>query len=166
MSCFLHFCLIQVIRVPLNGDQCGDGESIDIGSQPKDLSLALLSPELALVSTDTGVALLRGTKLVSNINLGFEVTAATIAPDGSEAIVGGQNGKLYIYSIKGDSLTEEAVLEKHRGAISVIRYSPDVSMFASADLNREAIVWDRATREVITLTFDLMSQHNFFNDQI
>lgn len=130
------------------GDQCGDANSIDIGCQPKDLSLALLCPELALITIDSGVVMLRGTKVVSTINLGYSVTASAITPDGNEAIIGGQDGKLHVYSITGDTLKEEAVLEKHRGAVSVIRYSPDVSMFASGDANREAIVWDRASREV------------------
>ncbi|KAG5030295.1 Actin-interacting protein 1-2 [Glycine soja] len=138
----------KIRRVSLHGDQCGDAEAIDIGSQPKDLSVALLSPELALVSIDSGVVMLRGAKIVSTINLGFIVTASAVSPDGNEAIIGGQDGKLHIYSISGDTLVEEAVLEKHRGAISVIRYSPDLSMFASGDVNREAIVWDRASREV------------------
>uniref|UniRef100_A0A2N9H5S8 Uncharacterized protein n=1 Tax=Fagus sylvatica TaxID=28930 RepID=A0A2N9H5S8_FAGSY len=140
----------KIWRVSVLGDQCGDADSVDIGTQPKDLSLALLSPELALVSTDSGVVLLRGTKIVSTINLGFTVTASAISPDGTEAIVGGQDGKLHIYSVSGDTLNEEAVLEKHRGAISVIRYSPDVSMFASGDVNREAVVWDRNSREFIS----------------
>ncbi|KAK9996572.1 hypothetical protein SO802_021258 [Lithocarpus litseifolius] len=138
----------KIWRVSVHGDQCGDADSVDIGSQPKDLSLALLSPDLALVSTDSGVVLLRSAKIVSTINLGFTVTASAISPDGTEAIVGGQDGKLHIYSVTGDTLNEEAVLEKHRGAISVIRYSPDVSMFASGDVNREAVVWDRDSREV------------------
>ncbi|XP_020215650.1 actin-interacting protein 1-2 [Cajanus cajan] len=138
----------KIWRVSLHGDQCGDAEAIDIGSQLKDLSVALLSPELALVSIDSGIVMLRGTKIVSTINLGFIVSASAVSPDGSEAIIGGQDGKLHIYSISGDTLVEEAVLEKHRGAISVIRYSPDVSMFASGDVNREAVVWDHASREV------------------
>ncbi|XP_010243809.1 PREDICTED: actin-interacting protein 1-2-like [Nelumbo nucifera] len=138
----------KVYRNALLGDQFGDAEPIDVGSQPKDLSLAHLSPGLALVSIDSGVVMLRGSTIVSTINLGFTVTAATITPDGSEAIVGGQDGKLHIYSITGDTLTEETVLEKHRGAITVICYSPDVSMFASGDSNREAVVWDRVSREV------------------
>ncbi|MQM10780.1 hypothetical protein Taro_043678 [Colocasia esculenta] len=137
-----------VRRYSLHGCECSDAESIDVGSQPKDINLAVQSPELALVATDSGVTILRGLTTVSTINLGFAVTASAIAPDGSEAIVGGQDGKLHIYSIRGDTLTEEAVLEKHRGAISVIRYSPDASLFASADINREAVVWDRVAKEV------------------
>ncbi|KAF3631251.1 Transducin family protein / WD-40 repeat family protein isoform 2 [Capsicum annuum] len=138
----------KIWRISLLGDQCGDANSIDVGNQPKDLSLALNSPEVTLVSIETGVILLNGTKVLSTISLGFTVTASAISPDGTEAIVGGEDGKLHLYSISGDTLNEEGVLEKHRGAITVIRYSPDVSMFASADVNREAVVWDRASREV------------------
>lgn len=139
---------MKVSRVPLHGDDFGPAEQVDVGSQPKDVSLALNSPELALIAIETGAVLLKGSTIVSTVNLGFVVTASAISPDGSEAIVGGQDGKLHIYSVSGDTLTEERVLEKHRGAISVIRYSPDVSMFASADLNREAVVWDRESKEV------------------
>ncbi|KAJ8758525.1 hypothetical protein K2173_000246 [Erythroxylum novogranatense] len=138
----------KVRRIPVIRNDFGAAEELDIGSQPKDLSLATESPGLALVSTESGVALLRDLKILTNSNLGFTVTAVTIAPDGKQAIVGGQDGKLHIYSISDNTLNEEAVLEKHRGAISVIRYSPDASMFASADLNREAVVWDRASKEV------------------
>ncbi|EOY00921.1 Transducin family protein / WD-40 repeat family protein isoform 1 [Theobroma cacao] len=138
----------KVWRIPLHEEECGVAEHIDVGSQPKDLCYAINSPDLALVSTDSGVVLLKGLQVLSNINLGFTVTASVISPDGSEVIVGGQDGKLHIYSVSGDSLTEKATLEKHRGAISVIRYSPDVSMFASADLNREAVVWDHVSKEV------------------
>lgn len=138
----------KVWRCSLKGDQCGESDSVDIGFQPKNLCLALHSPDLGLVTIDTGVVLLRGTKVVSAVDLGFTATACAISPNGTEAIVGGQDGKLHIFSITGDSLKEEAVLEKHRGAITVIHYSPDVSMFASGDVNREATVWDCATREV------------------
>ncbi|KAJ8437839.1 hypothetical protein Cgig2_000393 [Carnegiea gigantea] len=138
----------KVWKAPLEGGECGVAEHVDVGNQPKDLSVALNTPEIVLVATDTGAVLLNGLKILSSINLGFTVTASAISPDGSEAILGGQDGKVRIYSISGDTLTEEAVLEKHRGAITVIRYSPDVSMFASGDANREAAVWDRSTREV------------------
>lgn len=138
----------KVYRIPLKGGQCMDTEPVDVGAQPKYLSVALQTPELALVATDSGVVMLHGLKVVSTINLGYVVTASAIAPDGTEAIIGSQDGKLRMYCIKGDTLTEEAILEKHRGAITVICYSPDASMFASADANREAVVWDRISREV------------------
>ncbi|XP_029126533.1 actin-interacting protein 1-2 isoform X2 [Cajanus cajan] len=142
----------KVFRVPLQGDNFGPADTVDVGSQPKDVSLALNSPELAIIAIESGIVLLNGSKVVSTINLGFTVSAATISPDGSEAIVGGQDGKLRIYSVSGDTVKEVSVLEKHRGAITAIRYSPDVSMFASADMNREAVVWDRVSKEFPTQT--------------
>ncbi|KAL2904734.1 Actin-interacting protein 1-1, partial [Bienertia sinuspersici] len=138
----------KVWRAPIQEDEYGPAEHVDVGSQPKDLCVALSAPEIVLVATDSGAVLLKGMEVLSSINLGFTVTASAISPDGTEAILGGQDGKLHIYSVSGDTLTEEAVLEKHRGAITVIHYSPDVSMFASGDANREAVVWDRSTREV------------------
>ncbi|KAK8937418.1 hypothetical protein KSP39_PZI012579 [Platanthera zijinensis] len=138
----------KVHRLPLNDTSCGDAEPVDVGFQPNNLHFILKCPDLALVSTDSGIILLQNTKVVSSVNLGYAVTASAVSPDGSEAIVGSQDGKLHIYAIEGDILKEEAVLEKHRGAITVIQYSPDASMFASADANREAVVWDRASREV------------------
>ncbi|XP_028790955.1 actin-interacting protein 1-2 [Neltuma alba] len=138
----------KVWRVPLHGVDFGAPEQIDVGNQPKDLSLALNSPKLSLVAIESGIVLLNGLEIVAAHNLDFTVTASAISPDGSEAIVGGQDGKLHVYSVSGNTLTEEKVLEKHRGAISVIRYSPNVTMFASADLNREAVVWDRDSKEV------------------
>ncbi|CAD5185907.1 unnamed protein product [Musa acuminata subsp. malaccensis] len=138
----------KVWRVPVNGDQCGDSQPVDVGSQPMGLTVAAQTPELAIVSTDSGVVLLQGPKVVSQIKLGYAVTTSAISPDGNEVIVGGQDGKLHIYSVNGDTLTEEAILEKHRGTITAICYSPDASMFASADANREAVVWDRISREV------------------
>lgn len=116
----------------------------------------MLSPKLVLVAIATGVVLLEGTKVLSTVDLGFSATACTISPDGSEAVVGGEDGKLHIYSISGNSFKEEAVLDKHRGAITVVRYSPDVSMIASGDVNREAVVWDRASREVYLITYRLI----------
>jgi WD40 repeat protein len=92
--------------------------------------------------------LLHKTTVTSTTKVSYTITSSAVSPDGTEAIVGAQDGKLRIYSISGDTVTEEAVLEKHRGAITCIHYSPDVSMFASADTNREAVAWDRATREI------------------
>ncbi|CAA6665385.1 unnamed protein product [Spirodela intermedia] len=138
----------KVWRHSLCGDELGDSDPIDVGSQPKDLSLAAQSPEIALVSTDSNVTVLHGTAVVSTTKLGFTATASAIAPDGSKAIIGGQDGKLRVYSIHGGVLAETALLEKHRGPITAIRYSPDGSSFASADANREAVVWDCVSLEV------------------
>ncbi|CAN8266966.1 unnamed protein product [Cochlearia groenlandica] len=142
----------KVWRIALTNNEFGAADHVDIGHQPLDISIAhaVDSPEYtALVSFESGVVLLNGLNIVSKIDLGFAVAASVISPDGREAIVGGQDGKLHMYSVSEDNtLKEVTVLEKHRGAVTVIRYSPDSTMFASGDANREAVVWDRDTKQV------------------
>ncbi|KAF2323988.1 hypothetical protein GH714_005879 [Hevea brasiliensis] len=114
----------NVRRIPLNGNECGAAEQVDIGSQPKDLSLAIDSPGLALVSTESGVSLLKDLKVVSNINLGFTVTASIIAPDGSEAIVK-LNNMLY-----------------HTARINCLAWSPNSSLVATGSLDTCVIIYE------------------------
>lgn len=139
--------------MPLTDNGFGAADHVDIGNQPLDISIAVDTPEYTtLVSFESGVVLLNGLSILSKIDLGFVVAASVISPDGKEAIVGGQDGKIHMYSVSEEnSLKEEAVLEKHRGAVTVIRYSPDFTMFASGDANREAVVWDRETKQVTTI---------------
>ena len=41
-----------------------------------------------------------------------------------------------------------ATLERHRGEVTCLAYSPDGSMLASGDANREVLVWDASTNQV------------------
>lgn len=143
---------VQFRRVPLPGDAYTEAEPLDLGLLPRDLDVARNCPEVAIVPVEKSVLLLRHGAIASSIDVDYVASAAALSPDGDEAVVGGRNGKLYVYSVKGDTLTQEAVLEKHRGEVSAVRYSPDGSMVASGDLNREAVVWDRVSREVSFLS--------------
>ncbi|KAI3690407.1 hypothetical protein L2E82_48432 [Cichorium intybus] len=139
-------------RIPLNGGECLQADIVDIGSQPKDLSLAINDHQLALISIETRVVLLKGTQVLSNVDLGFTVSACAIAVDGNEAIVGGQDGKLHIYSVNGDTLTQEAVLENievkvkntvyHTARINNLAWSPDNHMVAAGSLDTCVIVYE------------------------
>jgi WD40 repeat protein len=138
----------QFRRVALPGDAYAEAEPVDLGILPRDLDVAAKCPEITIVPTETAIFLLHKSTIVSKTEVSYIATAAALSPDGTEAIVGGQDGKLYIYAVKGDTLTQEAILERHRGEITAVRYSPDGSMIASADQNREALIWDQVTREV------------------
>ncbi|KAK8587166.1 hypothetical protein V6N12_021676 [Hibiscus sabdariffa] len=130
----------KIWRISFHGDQFGDGDSVDIGSQPKDLSLALLSPELALVTTDSGVVMLRGTKVVSTINLGFAVTASVVAPDGSEAIIDANRE-----AIVWDRVSREVKLRNmlyHTARINCLAWSPNSRMVATGSLDTCVIIYE------------------------
>ncbi|CAI5513512.1 unnamed protein product [Closterium sp. Naga37s-1] len=125
-----------------------DTPTIALGAHPKDISIAAHDPDLALLTTASGLTLLRSSKLLSSITPAFTPTAAALSPDGKEAAVGGEDGAVRVFSVNGDTMEEVAKLERHRGPITAVRYSPDGSMLATGDQNREAVVWDTATREV------------------
>ncbi|KAG6542384.1 hypothetical protein Mapa_016213 [Marchantia paleacea] len=117
---------------------------LDLGAQPKGLDAVVTSKgELALVITDNELVLLLGSKILSKTPTKYTAKAGALSPSGTEAAVGGEDGKVYIYSVQGDTLSEHKVLEKHRGPITTVRFSPDGTMVASGDQNREAVVWSR-----------------------
>ena len=87
----------KVWRVSLHKDECEDAEHIDVGNQLKGWSHAINFPDLALVSIDGAVVLLKGLQVLSNINLGFTTIASVIALGGSEVILEGQDAKLHIH---------------------------------------------------------------------
>jgi len=45
-------------------------------------------------------------------------------------------------------LSDGPILKAHRGSLSVVAFSPDAKHLASADVNREILVWDLAKNEV------------------
>ena len=92
----------KVWRVSLHKDECEDAEHIDVGNQLKGWSHAINFPDLALVSIDGAVVLLKGLQVLSNINLGFTAIASVIALGGSEVILEGQDAKLHIHFLSTD----------------------------------------------------------------
>lgn len=123
-------------------------EGTPLGGQPCGLAMAASQPSLLLCPTPTSLVLLRGNVVVASLLVDFTCTAVALAPDGRQAVAGGSDGKLRVYAVEGDSLREEQVLDRHRGAVTVVAYSPDGSAFASADTKPEALIWDAVTMEV------------------
>ncbi|BBN03720.1 WD repeat-containing protein 1 (actin-interacting protein 1) [Marchantia polymorpha subsp. ruderalis] len=134
----------QIWTATLAEEELKDLAPLDLGAQPKSLD-AVVTPkgELALVITDNELVLLLGSKILSKTPTKYTAKAGALSPNGTEAAVGGEDGKVYIYSVQGDTLSEENVLEKHRVPVTTVRFSPDGTMVASGDQSREAVVWSR-----------------------
>lgn len=138
-----------MLTASLSGDTLLDKVSVDLGAQIRDLDVVSPSKgDVAIVTLESELVLLQGSKIISRKAVTYIATAGALAPSGTAAVAGGQNGNLYVYSINDYMLTEETVLEKHRGPITTVRFSPDGSMIASGDQNREAIVWSQDSGNV------------------
>jgi len=117
-----------------------------LDGQPSDLAVGRRTADLAVVSTNQGVSLLRGGKQVASVK-SPNATAVAISPDESSVAVGDKDNKITVYSIGGNALTQQYVLNAHRGPITRLAYSPDGQFLASADVNREILVWPATGRE-------------------
>jgi len=105
--------------------------------QPSDISVR---GDVAIVSTINGVTLLKGGKPVGSIKAPNS-TSAALNPNASHAAVGNKDGIITIYAVEGSSLKELFKNNGHRGAITRVVYSDDGAHLASADTNREILIW-------------------------
>lgn len=141
----------KVRQLPLSAESLAEGgEGTALGGQPQSISASSGDNSLSVAATSKGVVLLRGSSILSSTPLpcSAEPLCAAINPGGDEVAVGSSTGKVHIFAVRGDSLVEEAILERHRGPLTDLQYSPSGSMLASCDSNREAAVWDTVSREL------------------
>ncbi|EFJ08868.1 hypothetical protein SELMODRAFT_160579 [Selaginella moellendorffii] len=127
----------------------GTESTIDLGAACVGFSIApCRDGEVVLACTEQELILLRDFAVVSRLSLRFTATAVAVSPDAKAAVVGDKDGKLHLFSLGEDGLHQEALLERHRASVTALEFSPDGTMFASGDQNREAFVWDAVKREV------------------
>lgn len=123
------------------------GESVKLDSFPNDIAVSTVDPDYFAVSTAKGVAFFKNCELKHFEEVkGFEPSCIAFSPNDSEIIIGATDKKARVFTVADFKLTQVAVIDKHRGAISKVKYSPDGSMFAIGDSNREIIVYDSASR--------------------
>jgi len=92
------------------------------------------------------VFIIRNGAIASTLSVAYRPQA--VAASGSFVAVGGENNNVYLYKVSGNTMTEEAVLKGHRGPITRLDFSPDGKWLATADKNREVMVFDVAKKEL------------------
>ncbi|KAK3253192.1 hypothetical protein CYMTET_37542 [Cymbomonas tetramitiformis] len=135
----------KVLSSPLAAGEFG-ADAVALAGCPSGMDLAA-DGELTIFSTNKGLQLMKGPKVLSTTAITFSATSAAISPDGKTVAVGAEDHKVYMYNVDGDALVASGTLEKHRGIVSGVKFSPDNSMLASTDYNREVIVWDAVKQE-------------------
>jgi WD40 repeat protein len=121
---------------------------ISVDGIPADIAVGLKDQKLVVTVTNTSVIVIRDGKVVNKQAVKYQPTAVALSKDETEVLVGGKDNMIYSYSLNGDKLTESGQLKGHRGAVTTISYSGDGKLVASADTNREILVWDAAKKDV------------------
>ncbi|XRB15775.1 actin-interacting protein [Pseudoscourfieldia marina] len=130
----------------------------NVSGAPKTISAS--SSGLIAVATARGAALLSGGAIACPCvappaDCGSDgANAASISPDGKSCWMGFENGKVACMSVADGGASAELVgeaLTRHRGAVTAVSYNPSGTRVATADANREIVVWDAVSRaEAIT----------------
>lgn len=135
----------DTLRLSPAGGDGKDGIPVFTGSvattgQPCGVA-ATVKSDLVAVATNQGVMLLHGVTPAIGLSVEYTPTSIAMAPGAGEIAVGSKEGKIYIYGITGDELTETKVIEGHRGEVTSVAYSPDGKYLAAGDTAREVMVW-------------------------
>ncbi|KYQ99716.1 WD40 repeat-containing protein [Tieghemostelium lacteum] len=113
------------------------GPSIGIDSPAQ--AVAFCGDVIVAVSMKS-IYVIKNGKIVSTTAAAWEPTSVAI--NKQEVTVGGKDNKIHVFNLSGDSLTAAGTLDNHRGQISDLQYSPCGRYLASADSNREILVWE------------------------
>jgi len=121
-------------------------EEIKLNGSPCDIAVA---GDVVIVVTHKGVSIIKNKQLVNEqTDLGFEATAVTISKDGDKVVIGGADKKARLFDFDGTKLTKKAEFEAQRGRITKVAFSPDASLVAVGDSNREIVVYNTDNQSV------------------
>ncbi|KJE94355.1 WDR1 protein [Capsaspora owczarzaki ATCC 30864] len=121
-----------------------DDNKVGLPSVPHGLGVS--KSNIAVVACHNSVELLRNGKKASSINVAYEPQAAAINPAENQVAVGGKDGKLYVYTLNGDSLVEKTQLES-KGPVTSVAYSGNGLWLAVGDTQRNIYVYEASSLE-------------------
>lgn len=121
------------------------GNSIATGSVPNGIAVAP-SGKFSVMVTLNEVLLISNNEIVARVDASFTPLSVTVHPNGGTAAVGGQDNKVHLYKIDGNSIVADGLLESNRGPVTTVAYSPDGSLLAAGDGDRKVLCYDVASK--------------------
>jgi len=134
----LHFDAATII--PLDGPPAG----VAVGTEKEGLIVTATNKSIFVFDFKAGKA----TPTIKKDAAALSPQAVALSPNDSLIAIGSEKNNIHLFTIKGNELVDAGVLEQHRGPITRLDFSKDGQYLASADRNREVIVWDLKTKEV------------------
>jgi len=141
----------SIRATPLNKLHFDSSIIIPVGGPPVGVGVGHNNHDLIVTATNKAVVVvtLKGNSFTSfKKDVSYTPLAVALSRDDKLIAVGADNNDIHLYSIRGNDLSEDTVLKAHRGPITRLEFSANGQFLASADRNREVIVWDVASRQI------------------
>eukprot|EP00163_Fabomonas_tropica_P014165 TRINITY_DN2585_c1_g1_i6.p1 TRINITY_DN2585_c1_g1~~TRINITY_DN2585_c1_g1_i6.p1 ORF type:complete len:528 (-),score=175.77 TRINITY_DN2585_c1_g1_i6:386-1969(-) len=94
------------------------------------------------------VLLHRDGKVTAELAVKYTPLSVSLNPSETQVAVGGDDSKIHLYTVDGDTLADKGTLEKHRQRVTAVVYSPNGEYLASGCGGREIFVWNTSSGEV------------------
>uniref|UniRef100_A0A1A9WBM8 Actin-interacting protein 1 n=1 Tax=Glossina brevipalpis TaxID=37001 RepID=A0A1A9WBM8_9MUSC len=115
---------------------------VKLNCQPRGLSIFRNENTIALACVKE-LTLVQDQKKLFSLPIKYEATSISANPETLDIAVGGDDQKLYIYSLKNTVLEPKIELE-HLGAVTDCSYSPDNKYLVACDAHRKVVLYNVA----------------------
>jgi len=105
-----------------------------------DMSCGSMLVAVATVSKELNLT--NGAAIEATVPLDASPTCLSVSPDDMSIAVGDEENNITIYDGKG--VVKGAKLQKHKGPLSCVAFSPDSTKLASGCAQKELVVWNAA----------------------
>jgi len=136
------------VRITPLGSRRYSDDSIKLDSTPVDVTVGQKDQKLVIAVNTDSVVVIKDGKVASKHPVKYQPTSVALSANELQVAVGGKDNNVYLYTLSGTTLSEKAVLKNHRNPVTAIAYSPDGTVLASGDSNREIFVWDLGNHSV------------------
>eukprot|EP01115_Flamella_aegyptia_P006459 TRINITY_DN27069_c0_g1_i2.p1 TRINITY_DN27069_c0_g1~~TRINITY_DN27069_c0_g1_i2.p1 ORF type:complete len:405 (+),score=208.95 TRINITY_DN27069_c0_g1_i2:689-1903(+) len=140
--------LDDTLRVTNTKSKQYASDAVKFDSPPQDLAVGKKDTSLLVVVILDSIVVLKNGQVVNKLAVKYQPSSVALSVDETTVAVGGKDNNIHLYKLSGNNLTEGPVLAGHRGALSVVKFSPDGKYLGSADLNRDIFVWDLASNSI------------------
>ena len=138
----------DTVRITSTKSKQYSADAIKLDSAPQDVAVAKKDTSLIVAVVLDSVVVIRSGAVVNKHAVKFQPTSVALSVDEKTIAVGGKDNSIHLYTLNGNNLSDGPVLTGHRGALSVVTFSPDGKYLGSSDLNRDIFVWDLASNSV------------------
>lgn len=122
--------------------------AMKLDSQPRGVA-ASSDGKTAVAACHNAVLVFVDQRIITTQKIPYEATCVALCRDSKHIAVGGQDGKLRIYELTGNSLSEKKVLP-HSSAITSVTFSPDGEYFVATDTARKVVPYSLSTFSIVS----------------